>query len=88
MKTKIKEGEERKMKVVKASTALGKRLVAIGQKWEGKFLNQVYDKWSTAKQEAWVNVMMNIVVQMVQKSFQFVHIILLALHVHGLHLKV
>ena len=39
------------MKVVKASTALGKRLVAIGQKWEGTFLNQVYDKWSTAKHE-------------------------------------
>ena len=41
------------MKVVKANTALGKRLLAIGQKWEGTFLNQVYDKWSTAKQEAW-----------------------------------
>lgn len=41
------------MIVVKASTSLGKRLVAIGQNWEGTFLNQVYDKWSTAKQEAW-----------------------------------
>lgn len=41
------------MKVVKSSTALGKRLVAIGQNWEGTFLNQVYDKWSAAKQEAW-----------------------------------
>lgn len=40
------------VKVVKASTTLGKRLVAIGQHWEGTFLNQVYDKWSTAKQEA------------------------------------
>lgn len=76
------------MKVVKASTALGKRLVAIGQKWEGTFLNQVYDKWSAAKQEAWTNVMTNIVVQTAQSCFQFVRIILLALHVHGLHLKV
>ena len=41
------------MKVVKASTALGKRLIAIGQKLEGTFLNQIYDKWSAAKQEAW-----------------------------------
>ena len=41
------------MRVVKASTALGKKLIATGQKWEGTFLNQVYDKWSTAKQEAW-----------------------------------
>ena len=41
------------MKVVKASTVLGKRLLAIGVKWEGTFLNQIYDKWSTAKQEAW-----------------------------------
>ena len=41
------------MKVVKAITPLGKRLVAIGQKWDGTFLNQVYDKWSAAKQEAW-----------------------------------
>lgn len=41
------------MIVVKASTELGKRLIAIGQKREGTFLNQVYDKCSTAKQEAW-----------------------------------
>lgn len=41
------------MRVVKASTALGKRLVAIGKNWDGTFLNQVYDKWSAAKQEAW-----------------------------------
>lgn len=41
------------MRVVNASTVLGKRLLAIGQKWEGTFLYQVYDKWSTAKQEAW-----------------------------------
>ena len=41
------------MRVVKASTTLGKRLIAIGQKYEGTFLYQVYDKWSTEKQEAW-----------------------------------
>lgn len=41
------------MRVVKASTALGKRLLAIGQKGEGTFLNQVYDRWSDAKQWAW-----------------------------------
>lgn len=41
------------MRVVKASTALGKKLVTIGQNWEGVYLSQVYDKWSTAKQEAW-----------------------------------
>lgn len=41
------------MRVVKASTALGKRLVAIGQQWEATFLNQVYNKCSVAKQQAW-----------------------------------
>lgn len=37
------------MRVVKASTALGKRLLATGQKWEGTYLSQVYDKWSAEK---------------------------------------
>lgn len=41
------------MRVVKASTSLGKKLIQIGQKWEGTFLNQVYDKWSAEKDEAW-----------------------------------
>lgn len=41
------------MRRVKASTALGKRLCAIGENWEGTFLNQVYDTWSSAKQTAW-----------------------------------
>lgn len=41
------------MKVVNANTSLGKRLVATGQNWQGTFLNQVYDKCSTAKQCAW-----------------------------------
>ena len=41
------------MRVVKASTALGKRLLATGQQWQGTFLNQVYDKWSYEKEQAW-----------------------------------
>lgn len=41
------------MREVKASTALGKRLLAIGQRWEGTFLYQVYDKWSSEKEKAW-----------------------------------
>lgn len=41
------------MRIVKASTALGKRLIQTGQQWQGTFLNQVYDKWSAKKEEAW-----------------------------------
>ena len=41
------------MRIVKASTALGKRLIQTGQQWQGTFLNQVYDKWSAEKEEAW-----------------------------------
>lgn len=41
------------MKVVKASTSLGKKLIATGQNWEGTFLYQVYNKWSYEKQKAW-----------------------------------
>lgn len=41
------------MREVKASTALGKRLLAIGQQWEGTFLNQVYTTWSAEKEKAW-----------------------------------
>lgn len=41
------------MTIVKANSYKGKQLVARGQQWEGKFLNQVYDKWSDAKQKAW-----------------------------------
>lgn len=37
------------MRVVKSSTSLGKRLLAIGKNWDGIFLSQVYDKWSDAK---------------------------------------
>lgn len=41
------------MREVKASTALGKRLLAIGQQWEGTFLNQVYTTWSAEKEKSW-----------------------------------
>ena len=41
------------MREVKASTALGKRLLAIGQRQAGTFLYQVYDKWSSEKEKAW-----------------------------------
>ena len=41
------------MKRVKYSTKEGKRLCAIGQKWEGKFLSQVYEHWSYPKQLKW-----------------------------------
>lgn len=40
------------MIVVKDSTARGKQLIAIGSKWEGNFLHQVYDRPSIAKQQA------------------------------------
>lgn len=40
------------MREVKASTALGKRLLAIGQQWEGTFLNQVYTTWSAEKEKS------------------------------------
>lgn len=43
------------MRVVKAGTALGKRLLATGQQRQGTFLNQVYDKWSYEKEKAWNN---------------------------------
>lgn len=41
------------MRVVNASTSLGKSLIEIGQKFDGIFLHQVYGKYSTAKQKAW-----------------------------------
>lgn len=43
------------IKVVKANTKLGQRLVAQGQNYEGKYLNQVYDSYSKAKLDAWNN---------------------------------
>lgn len=41
------------MRIVKASTPLGKRLIQTGQQCQGTFLNQVYNKWSAKKGEAW-----------------------------------
>lgn len=41
------------MEVVKADTALGKRLITIGTQYQGTFLAQVYGKWSHAKEQAW-----------------------------------
>lgn len=41
------------MKVVKANSYLGKKLIKIGENWEGKFLNQIYNNYSHAKEEAW-----------------------------------
>ena len=41
------------MRIVKASTSLGKRLIQTGQQCQGTFLNQIYDKWSAEKEEAW-----------------------------------
>ena len=40
------------MRVVKESTALGKKLIAMGSRYEGTDLYQIYDKWSDAKQKA------------------------------------
>lgn len=41
------------MRVVKASTPLGKRLIEIGQNYEGSFLRHVYKKWSREKEKVW-----------------------------------
>lgn len=41
------------MRVVNASTSLGKKISSNRSKLGGGFLNQVYDKWSTVKQKAW-----------------------------------
>lgn len=41
------------MMIIKADSYKGKQLVAQGANWEGKFLHQVYDRWSDAKQRAW-----------------------------------
>lgn len=40
------------MRIVKASTAQGRKLIDMGTRWEGTRLYQVYDKWSDAKQVA------------------------------------
>lgn len=40
------------MRVVRESTSLGKKLIAMGSRYEGTDLYQIYDKWSDAKQRA------------------------------------
>lgn len=41
------------MIIVKSNTALGRKLIEKGQRYEGVYLDQIYDNWSTAKQRAW-----------------------------------
>lgn len=41
------------MRVVKESTALGRKLIAMGSRYEATWLHQIYDKWSDAKQRAY-----------------------------------
>ena len=41
------------MQVVKKETAKGKRLLTSALRYEGVYLNQVYDSWSYAKEKAW-----------------------------------
>lgn len=41
------------MKVVKSNSTLGKKLLAIGAKYEGMRLPHVYSNYSAAKQAAW-----------------------------------
>lgn len=43
----------RDVRVVKADSALGKKLVDIGGHWEGRYLSDIYHKYSDAKKEAW-----------------------------------
>ena len=50
---RYKQSEVNKMKVVKASTALGKKLIARGSRYEGTELRHIYDNWSDAKQRAY-----------------------------------
>ena len=40
------------MRVVEENTSLGKKLIAMGSRYEGTYLYQIYDKWSDAKQKA------------------------------------
>lgn len=42
----------RKVVVVGENTALGQRIIGIGSRWEGNWLNQVYSTPSEAKQKA------------------------------------
>lgn len=38
--------------IIKGSTKRGQQLYELGTRYEGTFLHQVYDKWSTAKENA------------------------------------
>lgn len=40
------------MRVVKESTAFGKKLIERGSRYEGTDLHQIYDSWSAEKQRA------------------------------------
>ena len=39
-------------KIIKGSTKRGQQLIDMGSRYEGTFLDQVYDRWSTAKENA------------------------------------
>lgn len=41
------------MTIIKGTTKRGQELLKKSQNWEGKYLSQVYDRWSQAKQNAW-----------------------------------
>ena len=43
----------RKVVVVAEGTAIGNKVIAMGSRWDGYDLNQVYDRWSEAKQTAY-----------------------------------
>jgi len=40
-------------KIIKGSTKKGENLIARGSRYEGTYLSQVYDNWSSAKERAW-----------------------------------
>ena len=42
----------RKVVVLSEETKAGKRVIAMGSRWDGNSLSQVYDTWSSAKEEA------------------------------------
>lgn len=41
------------MRELKASTKAGQNIIEKASKHEGYWLHQVYDKWSSAKEQAW-----------------------------------
>ena len=42
----------RKVVVLSEETKAGKRVIDMGSRWDGNTLSQVYDKWSSAKEDA------------------------------------